>query len=126
MPTAKPCAIVPLRGRAGAAVAAPSELPADLTTGSVAIDVGDEAGALIILTDSARLGQEIEVTPLRGGQSPRHVAVLARRVATTTMYAAVFGDLLAGGYLVPSGGDSPAMLVEVEPGTVVELDQRQR
>jgi len=126
MHTAKPCAIVPLRDRAGAAADHAAELPIDLTTGSVALDIGDDAGALVIHTDADRLGDEIEIEPLSPERPRRHVAVLARRVAGHTAYAAVFGDLLAGAYRVPIAGKPTSTTIEINPGEISEIDQRNR
>lgn len=100
------------------------ELPADLTTGSVVIDVGDDMGALIIHTGAARVGEEIEVSPVDRVGGRTHVAVLTRRVGERIAHAAVFASLRAGEYAVLHGDGTEATRVQVPPAGVAELDWR--
>jgi hypothetical protein len=102
------------------------ELPADLTTGSVAVDVGDDVGALLIHTDAARVGEEIEVERLDGGGSRTHVAVLTRRVGERIAHAAVFPALAAGEYAVLRPDGAVAECVCIPGACVAELDWRNR
>jgi hypothetical protein len=99
-------------------------LPPDLTTGSVAIDVGDDAGALLIHTGAARVGEEIEVEPLQGDGGRTHVAVLTRRVGERIVHAAVFASLRAGEYAVLHPDGTEAARVRVPAAGVAELDWR--
>jgi hypothetical protein len=100
------------------------ELPADLTTGSVAIDVGDGVGALLIVTGATRVGEEIEVEPVGRTGARTHVAVLTRRVGERIAHAAVFPSLHAGEYAVLRDDGSVAARVTVPAAGVAELDWR--
>jgi hypothetical protein len=100
------------------------ELPADLTTGSVAIDVGGDAGALLIFTDAGRVGEEIEVEPVPGAGRRTHVAVLTRRVGPRIAHAAVFASLPAGTYRVFHSDGHVAAYVRVPAASIAELDWR--
>lgn len=100
------------------------ELPADLTTGSVALDIGAGVGALLIFTDAARVGDEIEVEPAAGNGRRTHVAVLTRRVGPRIAHAAVFASLAAGTYRVLHGDGRVAEYVRVPAAGIAELDWR--
>ncbi len=104
-------------------MAAHHPLPADVTTGSVALDIGGDAGALLIHTGADRVGEEIEVERAADGHRT-HVAVLARRVGATVAHAAVYGTLRAGTYRVLARDGSVADCVRVEGGQITELDWR--
>jgi len=99
-------------------------LPPDLTTGSVLIDVGADAGALLIHTGASRVGEEIEVEPLEWSGRRTHVAVLTRRVGDRIAHAAVFASLRAGEYAVLNPDGSEAARVRVPAAGVGELDWR--
>ncbi len=99
-------------------------LPPDLTTGSVVLDVGDDVGALLIHTGAARVGEEIEVTPVDRAGRRTHVAVLTRRVGDRIAHAAVFASLRAGEYAVLHCDGTEAARVRVPPAGVAELDWR--
>lgn len=94
-------------------------LPADLATGSVALDIGGGAGALLVHTGADRVGEEIELE--RVGEGWRtHVAVLTRRVGVPARHAAVFASLPAGDYVIRATGEC----VRIEDGAVTERDWR--
>jgi hypothetical protein len=65
--------------------------------GSVLVDVGGGAGALILQTGPDMAGAEIEISPVGQDDLRRHVAVLTRVTADgDTLHAAVFAGLPAG------------------------------
>jgi hypothetical protein len=97
-------------------------LPRDLTTGSVLLDLGDGAGALILHTGAERLGQEIEIRRVGDDSWRIHAAVLRRITGGTTAYAVVFAGLPPGAYIVPSGDDAGGCVtVEVAQGSVAQI-----
>jgi hypothetical protein len=98
-------------------------LPADLTTGSVVLDIGDDVGALLIHTGADRVGEEIEVERVGDGRRT-HASVLARRVGATVAHAAVYADLHAGDYRVLRDDGTGALRVRVEGGRITVLDWR--
>ena len=68
------------------------------TAGSVVLDIGRDAGALVVYASAALNGAEIEIrrrgTPWRGD----HTAVRERHVLGTVCFAGVFGSLPPGTY----------------------------
>jgi hypothetical protein len=66
--------------------------------GSVVLDIGGTAGALVVSTPPTLAGEEIEIrlqgAPWRGA----HTAVRERRLPDRVRYAGVFPRLDAGGY----------------------------
>ena len=100
------------------------ELPADLTTGSVAVDVGDGVGALLVHAGASCVGEEIEVERLDSVGTRTHVAVLGRRVGERIVHAAVFPALHAGEYRVLRGDGATARPVRILERTITELDWR--
>jgi len=89
--------------------------------GSVVIDIGGRVGALVVYTDAAVAGLEIEVTPTDGAGPPTHTAVRERRLPRGTRFAAVFPALPAGSYRLPPIGSAPGRDVTVGPGRVTEV-----
>lgn len=92
--------------------------------GPVMVDVDADTGALVLLAPPWLAGAEIEVSPLAddGSHGPRqHVAVLARRVGTEVVHAAVYPSLAAGRWQLwsPEHG-GPVLAVDVPGGRVVE------
>ena len=60
------------------------------------LDIGDEVGALVLMTDAALVGSEVEVSPL-GTSDPRtHAEVHPRRAGGDIVHAAVFVQIVGG------------------------------
>lgn len=78
--------------------------------GPVLLDIGHDAGALIITAPAALAGIEIEVRPIGRDAPARHVAVLPRPVAHGLVHAAVFGGLTPGDYELTQRPASPPRL----------------
>jgi hypothetical protein len=66
--------------------------------GTVVLDIGDRTGALVVYTDAASLGREIDIRGPDG--SVTHSAVRERHLAAGTVYCAVYPGLPAGEYAV--------------------------
>ncbi|GGL90122.1 MULTISPECIES: phospholipase [Micromonospora] len=91
-------------------------------TGSVVLDIGGDAGALIIYTGQQWHGHEIEVSRVDQPDEPRtHSAVRERRVRDGTFHSAVYPDLPAGRYTVWWDDDTPAGAISVTGGVVAEF-----
>jgi hypothetical protein len=95
-----------------------------VTTDALVIDIGGNAGALIVYAPEELVGTEIEIA--RAGDSPGlpiHNVVHARQVGDDVVCAAVFPVLEAGRY-VPYGAQTPrdARAFNVLGGRVTELD----
>ena len=88
------------------------------------VDVGPGAGALVIYTDEAWRGREIEISPRGDDRKRTHTEVLRRKVAGGFVEAAVFGSLAEGEYSLwhdDAPGPTPVRIVG---GQVTELDWR--
>jgi hypothetical protein len=86
--------------------------------GTVILDVGGQAGALILHTAAALAGAEIEISPSTPGARRTHACVRERRGERGTSYAAVYPGLAAGTYTVWSPGGRPAGTVTVTGGQI--------
>jgi hypothetical protein len=88
--------------------------------GSVLLELGGGAGALIVHTGPERRGEEIEITSVTGDGVRTHAEVRERRMPDTTVYCAVYYGLAAGDYTVAYGpGLDPS--VTIASGAVTEL-----
>ncbi|MFF7638028.1 hypothetical protein ACFZB9_33495 [Kitasatospora sp. NPDC008050] len=95
-------------------------LPAPSREGSVVLEIGGELGALIIHTDGAKDGLEIEVSPT-GTEAPRtHAAVRPRHLADRTVYCVVISPLPQGDYTIWRTADTPEATITVRGGEVTE------
>lgn len=90
----------------------------------VVLDIGAEVGALIVYTDGAMHGSEIEISPTGDDVHRAHKEVLERESAGHPAFTAVFDVLPTGSYTVWSTGHPPARGVRVEGGRITELDWR--
>lgn len=91
--------------------------------GSVMLDVGDNAGALVIATGAEWHGREIEISRRGEDSEPRtHVAVRERHLEGGVRYTAVFPSLPAGAYVLWRNATEVAGTVVVAGGTVTEIE----
>jgi len=86
--------------------------------GTVLLDLGADAGALVLYTPAGLLGAEIEISPAAAGAPRTHAAVRARPGPGGTRYAAVYGGLATGRYTIWRDHDTPAAEVTVTGGQV--------
>jgi hypothetical protein len=94
--------------------------------GAVLLDIGADAGALVVHASRALLGLQIEVARRDGAGKRVHVDVLERAAGEHSVFAAVFPSLSSGDYEVWNNGQQPAGFVTVVAGTVAEVDWRER
>jgi hypothetical protein len=90
----------------------------------VVLDIGEEVGALIIHTESAMHGVEVEISPSSDEEHRSHKEVLERSMNGRPAFTAVFDGLRAGTYTLWTGGKPRIGGVEVRGGTITELDWR--
>jgi len=90
----------------------------------VVLDIGQDVGALMIYTEAALHGREIEVSP-RGSTTRVHVEVLERRISGRPVFAAVFPGLRAGDYDIWGDALNSSGTVTVAGGEVATVDWRQ-
>jgi hypothetical protein len=88
----------------------------------VVLELGDDVGALIVHTDPAMHGAEVEISRVGEDEHRAHKEVLERRAGERPAYTAVFDHLAAGGYTLWVGGVARARDVEVTGGRIAELD----
>jgi hypothetical protein len=89
-------------------------------TQGVLLDIGVDAGALVVYADASYLGREIWLS--RRGQLARiHVEILQRTTRSGQVYAAVFPSLRQGDYEIWFGGARPAAQATIVAGEVREM-----
>jgi len=88
---------------------------------SLALDIGTEAGALVIYPAERFRGREIEISPGHGRGHRVHTGVHERTTQAGSMLTAVFGSLPAGDYVVWETDTQPASTVAVRAGVVTEM-----
>lgn len=90
----------------------------------VVLDIGAEKGALVLRTDSAMHGVEVEISPSGDDRRRSHKEVLERSINGRPAFTAVFDDLTAGTYTLWTGGQPRARGVEIAGGEIAHLDWR--
>lgn len=93
--------------------------------GMVVLDIGGDVGALLVQTDAALEGAEIELYD-ESGAYLMHTEVHGRDVAGTRSYAGLFPAVVAGGYLLDLGDGSDRTAVALVGGQVTTVSARVR
>jgi hypothetical protein len=88
---------------------------------SLALDIGTDAGALVIYPAERFRGREIEISLEHGHGHRVHTGVHERTTRAGSILTAVFGSLPAGEYLVWETDTKPASTVAVHAGVVTEM-----
>jgi hypothetical protein len=91
--------------------------------GSVVLDIGPHAGALVLYTGEDLAGAEIEIRPGGATWTGTHTAVRERHVNGRVLHAGVFGSLAEGTYDLRLKGGGPgsfSLTVLVEAGSVTQ------
>jgi hypothetical protein len=93
------------------------------TCASVALDIGDGRGALVLYPSERFRGREIEISRADGdGAEHRvHTGVHERRADARSVLTAIFGSLPAGDYLVWEDEDTAGPVVTVPDCGVAEV-----
>ena len=91
---------------------------------SVMLDLGGDVGALILHTDPAMHGVEVEISADGADRDGRHKQVLERSIAGRAAFTAVFDELAEGCYTLWVGDEPRSRGVGVRGGHVAELDWR--
>ena len=89
--------------------------------GSVILELGGDVGALVLYTDAALDGAEIDLLVAGTARPLVHSAVRARHLEDGTVHAAVYPEVPAGDYVVAAHGSVPPIPVTVEGGRVTEV-----
>jgi hypothetical protein len=93
-------------------------------TEPVVLDIGQDTGALVMYTEAALRGHEIEISPKGDATRRVHTDVAERRVNGRSMFAAVFLPLPAGEYTVWGSSPQFPSHVTIVAGTVTEVHCR--
>jgi len=88
----------------------------------VVLDIGGDIGALIIHTDAAMHGVEVEISASGEDSRRTHKDVLEREIDGRPAFTAVFDQLREGTYTLWVNNVARARNVVVRGATVVELD----
>jgi hypothetical protein len=88
----------------------------------VVLDIGEDVGALIVHTDVAMLGIEVEISPTGHDDRRSHKEVLQREINGQPAYTAVFDKLPEGTYTLWVNDRARAREVAIQGATVAELD----
>jgi hypothetical protein len=89
-------------------------------SGTVVLDLGPGAGALVLRTPAGLDGAEIDIS-LADRVGRTHSMVRPRHTAAGTTYAAVYPGLPPGDYTIWRDPDTPVTTVTVAAGTVTDI-----
>jgi hypothetical protein len=96
----------------------PSDGPAD----ALVLDIGGSVGALVLYSDEACLGLEIDLTPAGAPRSHHmHTMIRRRRAVDREFIAGVYPELVEGVYTVWGIDDRPLGEVTIVGGQVSEF-----
>ena len=88
---------------------------------SVALDIGEGRGALVIYPDERYRGLEIEIS-VGDEDGPRvHTGVHERATGSGPVLTAIFGSLAADEYVIWADATTPGPTVTVPEATVAEV-----
>ena len=88
---------------------------------SVAVDIGNGFGALVLLPAERFRGKEIEISRVDSDAPRTHTGVHERSTGDGTRLTAIFGSLPAGEYVVWEDAATAGPVVEVPDGAVAQI-----
>jgi hypothetical protein len=88
---------------------------------SVALDIGEGRGALVIYPSERYRGREIEISPADEDRPRVHTGVHERSTHAGPMLTAIFGSLPALDYVVWEDDETPGPTVSIPEGTIAEI-----
>ena len=94
------------------------------TCGSVALDIGQGRGALVLYPAERFRGGEIEISRVEHRDRRVHTGVHERTTNKRSLLTAIFGSLPAGDYVVWEDAVTRGPVVSVPDGGVAELTLR--
>ncbi len=92
----------------------------------VAVDIGEECGALILHTDPGMHGVEVEISATGHDANRQHKEVLERFIRGESAFTAVFDRIAEGSYTLWVNDEPRAREVEVVAGEIAELDWKSK
>jgi hypothetical protein len=94
------------------------------TCASVALDIGEGRGALVLYPGERFRGGEIEISMVHGSGRRVHTGVHERATHAKSLLTAIFGSLPAGDYVVWEDAVTAGPVVSVPDGGVAEVTLR--
>jgi hypothetical protein len=91
------------------------------TCASVALDIGDGRGALVLYPGERFRGREIEISMVHGSGRRLHTGVHERATNAKSLLTAIFGSLPGGDYVVWEDAVTAGPVVSVPDGGVAEV-----
>jgi hypothetical protein len=91
------------------------------TCASVALDIGEGRGALVLYPGERFRGREIEISMVHGSGRRVHTGVHERATHATSLLTAIFGSLPAGDYVVWEDAVTAGPVASVPDGGVAEV-----
>jgi hypothetical protein len=91
---------------------------------SVALDIGDGRGALVLYPGERFRGREIEISPVDDSRPRVHTGVHERATHARSLLTAIFGSLPAGDYVVWEDAVTAGPVVTVPDAGVAEVTLR--
>jgi len=88
------------------------------------LDIGGDIGALLLYTDAARDGEEIDIVDQADPDRRTHSQVHRRTANGHPVWAALYPSLGAGKYRLQRAPDAAADTVTIRGGAITELDWR--
>jgi hypothetical protein len=88
----------------------------------VAIDIGEECGALIVHADPDLHGVEVEISPTGEDFERQHKEVLERQMGGRPAFTAVFDRITEGRYTLWIKDEARAREVAITGGEIAEVD----
>jgi hypothetical protein len=88
---------------------------------SVALDVGNGFGALVLLPSERFRGREIEISRVDSDEPRTHTGVHERSTSKGKTLTAIFGSLPAGEYVIWEDATTAGPEVDVPDGAVAQI-----
>ncbi len=95
--------------------------PSPAPGASVALDIGEGRGALVIYPDERYRGREIEISRTDADGHRVHTGVHDRTTESGAVLTAIFGSLAAGDYVIWKDATTPGPTVTVAEAGVAEV-----
>ena len=95
--------------------------PSWQSSATVALDIGEGRGALVIYPHPRYRGHEIEISATEEYGRRMHTGVHERSTQSGPVLTAIFGSLPAGEYLIWENDNTAGPTVSVPEGSVAEL-----
>jgi hypothetical protein len=88
---------------------------------SVALDIGEGRGALVIYPSERYRGREIEISPADEDRPRIHTGVHERSTQAGPVLTAIFGSLPVVSYIVWEDDETPGPTVSIPEGAIAEI-----